>query len=216
VIGGVVEVARSDADGSQLGGVEARGVDTGVIGSGPGTRALRDRQRAKVYEAENLVHRIIDRSAEFPVVEVAGSRLTLPVERHFATLESVQRYVDAVLAMPTVGACWPRAAVPVAVRERSGQQQADYQRLGAVLAVPLYAGNRAWALRELVILHELAHHLADTADEEPHGPAFTARLIALASDVVGEEAGFLLRTTLWDNGVQVGSPRSPNGPTMHP
>ncbi len=90
---------------------------------------FRDRQRAKVYDAENLVHRIFDRSAEFPVVEVAGSRLTLPVERHFATLESVQAYVDAVVGSVAVRTRWPRAHVPVAVRERSGQQQADYQRL---------------------------------------------------------------------------------------
>lgn len=164
---------------------------------------MRDGQRAKVYEAENLVHRIFDRSADFPVVEVADSRLTLPVERHFATLESVQAYVDAVLASAAVRARWPRAHLPVAVRERSGQQQADYQRLTAVLALPLHAGNRAWALRELVILHELAHHLADT-EEEAHGPAFTERLIALTGEIVGEEAGFLLRSTMWDNGVRIG------------
>ena len=149
------------------------------------------------------MHRIFDRSADFPVVEVAGSRLTLPVERHFATLESVQTYVEAVLALPTVQATWPRAAVPVAVRERRGQQQADYQRLTATLALPLHAGNRAWALRELVILHELAHHLAQVENEEAHGPAFTARLIALTGLVVGEEAGFLLRTTMWDLGIRI-------------
>ena len=165
---------------------------------------LRDRQRARVYDAENLVHRIFDRSADFPVIEVAGSRLTLPVERHFATIGSVQTYVDAVLALATVRAQWPRAAVPVAVRERHGQQQADYQRLTATLAVPLHAGNRAWALRELVIVHELAHHFGETEHEEPHGPAFTGRLIAVTGHVIGEEAGFLLRTTMWDLGVRIG------------
>jgi len=164
---------------------------------------MRDGQRAKVYEAENLVHRIFDRSAEFPEVDIAGSRLTVPVERHFATLESVQAYVDAVLESSAVRDAWARAQVPVAVRARRGQQQADYQRLTAVPAVPLHVGNRAWALRELVILHEVAHHLAESDDEEPHGPAFTERLIALTGLVVGPEAAFLLRTTMWDNGVQI-------------
>ena len=168
-----------------------------------GPAVFRDRQRAKVYAAENLVHRMFDRSADYPEIELAGSRLTLPVERHFATLESVQAYVDAVLAATPVRLRWPRAEVPVAVRERRSQRQADYQRLGAIIAVPLHADNRAWALRELVILHELAHHLAES-DEEPHGPAFTERLVSLAGEIVGPEAGFLLRTTMWDNGVRIG------------
>lgn len=148
------------------------------------------------------MQRIFDRSADYPVVDIAGSRLTLPVERHFATIESVQAYVDAVLGMTQVRARWPRAEFPVAVRERTGPNQADYLRLGAVIAVPTHSGNRAWALRELVILHELAHHLADE-EEEAHGPDFAARLVALTSEVVGSEAGFLLRITLWDNGVQI-------------
>jgi len=184
-------------------GVRSRAVESDAAGSAPEPGRFRDRQRANVYEAENLVHRMFDRSVDYPVVEVAGSTLTLPVERHFATLESVQSYVDVVLATAPVRARWPRADVPVAVHERSGQQQADYQRLIAVIAVPLHAGNRAWALRELVILHELAHHLAET-DEEPHGPEFTERLIALTAEIVGPEAAFLLRTTMWDNGVRIG------------
>ncbi len=187
-------------DGRRSSGVESDAATSG----GPGLERIRDRQRAKVYEAENLVHRMFDRSADFPVVDVAGSRLTLPVERHFATLESVQIYVDAVLATAAVRARWPRADLPVAVRERSGQQRADYQRLTAVVAVPLHVGNHAWALRELVILHELAHHLADT-EEEAHGPAFTERLVALTGEIVGPEAAFLLRTTMWENGVRIGS-----------
>lgn len=175
--------------------------------SGAADGPVRDRQRAKVYDAENLVHRIFDRSADFPVVEVAGSRLTLPVERHFATVESVQRYVDAVLELASVAERWPRAGTALAVRERRGQRQADYSRLGAALAVPTARRNNGtggpWALRELVILHELAHHLADADDEEPHGPDFAARLIELSSLVIGDEAGFLLRTIMWDNGVRI-------------
>lgn len=169
----------------------------------------RDRQRAKVYEAENLVHRIFDRSVDFPQVDIAGSRLTVPVERHFATVESVQAYVDAVLGARSVRTRWSRSEVRVTVRARHGQQQADYQRLTSVIAVPVRRTTSSghvggpWALRELVILHELTHHLAED-DEEPHGPEFTARLIALAADVIGEEAGFLLRTTMWDNGVRIG------------
>ena len=162
-----------------------------------------DRQRSKVYEAEALVRRIFDRSAEYPIVEVAGSRLTLPPERKFASLESVQAYVDRVLALNWIVARWPRAARPITVRARAGQQRAHYERLPAVVAVPLHRGGTAWALRELVVLHEISHHLA--ADHESaHGAAFTERLVELVDGVVGPEAAFLLRVTLLDVGAQVG------------
>ncbi|RIK09712.1 MAG: TIGR04338 family metallohydrolase, partial [Acidobacteria bacterium] len=62
---------------------------------------LRDTRRTAVYEAESLVRTMFDRADErgLRVVELAGSQLTLPVERRFASLESVQAYVDSVLAL---------------------------------------------------------------------------------------------------------------------
>lgn len=164
----------------------------------------RDAQRSRVYEAEHLVHRIFDRAVEFPVVEVAGSHLTLPVERKFAAIADIQRYVDAVLALRWIGEAWPRrAAVPVTVQERTGAAQATYLRDRCVMAVPAHRSGSAWALRELVILHELAHHLAD--DREPHhGPGFVDRLITLVDGIVGPEAALLIRITMLDQGVRIG------------
>jgi putative metallohydrolase (TIGR04338 family) len=164
---------------------------------------VRDTQRSLVYDAEHLVHRLLDRSADFPVIDVAGSRLTLPVERRFAALDGVQRYLDRVLHLPAVAQRWPRAAVPVTARERRGSSRAHYERAGAVVAVPGATAGSQWALRELVLLHELAHHLAD--DVEPaHGGAFVERMVELVDVVMGPEAAFLLRVTFLDNGVTVG------------
>ncbi len=163
-----------------------------------------DRQRTKVYEAEALVRRIFDRSVDYPMVDVAGSHLTLPPERRFASLESVQRYVDAVLALAWVGARWRRTSVPILVRVRAGQTRAHYERLPAVIAVPLHEGGSAWALRELVLLHEIAHHLADAADEPAHGADFTGRMVELVGGIVGDEAALLLRVTLMESGAAVG------------
>ncbi|HET8590975.1 MAG TPA: TIGR04338 family metallohydrolase [Nakamurella sp.] len=164
----------------------------------------RDAQRAAVYAAENQVARLLDRSAEFPVAEVAGSHVTLPVERHFADLPSVQAYLDKVLALAWVRQRWPdTAAQPVVVRERRGAARAHYERDGAVVALPLHHGGTAWALRELVVLHELAHHLGGDADTG-HGPAFAGRLVELADGVIGPEAAFLLRVTMADQGVTIG------------
>ena len=171
--------------------------------SGRPRSALRDFQRSRVYDAEHLVHRIFDRSAEFPVVDVAGSRLTLPVERKFGSIDAVQRYVESVLALAWVVSTWERAAAPVHVRERSGGGQAHYQRIGSVMAVPGYRAGSGWALRELVILHELAHHLAPDI-EIAHGGAFVDRLLTLVDGIVGPEAALLLRVTMLDVGVKIG------------
>lgn len=175
---------------------------------GPGVSDARDAQRGRVYQAENLVHRVVDRAAENPVVEIAGSRLALPPERRFGSIESVQAYVDKVLALKWVRATWPRAAVPVRVRERAGASQAHYERGGAVIAVPGYGrgagGDPGWALRELVILHELAHHLADDPAGPSHGGAFVDRLLTLIDGVVGPETALLTRITMLDVGAAIG------------
>ncbi|MGY2063581.1 TIGR04338 family metallohydrolase, partial [Nocardia gipuzkoensis] len=108
---------------------------------------------------------MFDRADEAGVrtVELHGSQITLPIERRFASVESVQNYADRVLALNWVRAQWDRAAAPVTVRSRAGTTAAHYESDRAVLAVPLHTRGSAWALRELVVLHELAHHLEPIA-----------------------------------------------------
>ncbi|TSD99305.1 TIGR04338 family metallohydrolase [Skermania sp. ID1734] len=171
--------------------------------------AVRDSQRARVYDADQLVRNAFERADTTGVrqIEVFGSHLTLPVERKFASIESVQSYVQKVLALGWIQQQWPQASVPVAVRARAGQSAAHYERTGnrAVIAVPTHVGSRAWALRELVVLHELAHHLQSPDDEEAaHGPQFCGRYVELVDGVLGAEAAFLLRTTLAECGVALG------------
>ncbi|GAB0108157.1 TIGR04338 family metallohydrolase [Nocardia sp. JMUB6875] len=168
--------------------------------------AVRDAQRSRVYDAEGLVRGMFDRADEFGVrtVEMHGSQLTLPIERRFASVESVQAYVDRVLALNWVRAQWDRAGAAVTVRARSGAKAAHYETEQSVLAVPLHVGGTAWALRELVILHELAHHLEpETGEVAPHGPEFCARYLELVDGVIGPEAALLLRTTMYSCGVRI-------------
>jgi putative metallohydrolase (TIGR04338 family) len=167
----------------------------------------RDWARSGVYAGENQVARLLDRAADFPIVEVAGSRITVPPERHFGDLPGVQRYVDAVLALDWVVRRWPGpAAVPVTVRERRGATKAHYAFDPAAgrgtIAVPVRGFDSRWALRELVVLHEIAHHL--TSPDVGHGPDFTACLLALADGVMGAEIALLLRVAWADQGVPVG------------
>jgi putative metallohydrolase (TIGR04338 family) len=154
----------------------------------------RDSQRAKVYAAEEFVRTLFDRAAERgnPVVEFFGAQLTLPPEGRFGSVAAVQRYVDDVLAH--VG-----ADRPLTVRARRGVTAAHYERLddSATIAVP--DGRTRWALRELVVLHEIAHHLSDA--EPPHGPEFVATFCELADAVMGSEVAHVLRVVYAKEGV---------------
>ncbi|MGV0714396.1 TIGR04338 family metallohydrolase [Mycolicibacterium sp. XJ662] len=161
----------------------------------------RDFQRAKVYAAEDFVRTLFDRASERgnPVVEFFGAQLTLPPEGRFASVPAVQRYIDDVLAMPAVRRRWPDA-VPLTVRARRGLTAAHYERSddAAIIAVPQRGSG--WALRELVVLHEIAHHLCD--DLPPHGPQFVATFCELTETVMGPEVAHVLRVVYAKEGVR--------------
>ncbi len=167
-----------------------------------GEPPARDSQRAKVYAAEEFVRTLFDRAAEHGSrgIEFFGTQLTLPPEARFASVESVQRYVDDVLALPAVRREWPSTA-PLTVRARRAASAAHYEnRDGAgVIAVPDLA-TADWAMRELVVLHEIAHHLCDASP--PHGPQYVATLCTLAELVMGPELGHVLRVVYAKEGVR--------------
>jgi putative metallohydrolase (TIGR04338 family) len=155
----------------------------------------RDTQRAKVYAAEEFVRTLFDRAAERGnrVVEFFGTQLTLPPEGRFASVAAVQRYVDEVLTHMGVQR-------PLTVRARRGATAAHYEHSddGATIAVP--DRRSTWALRELVVLHEIAHHLCDA--EPPHGPEFVATFCDLAAAVMGPEVAHILRVVYAKEGVR--------------
>nr|WP_090346329.1 TIGR04338 family metallohydrolase [Mycolicibacterium malmesburyense]CRL78915.1 hypothetical protein CPGR_05017 [Mycolicibacterium malmesburyense] len=161
----------------------------------------RDTQRAKVYAAEEFVRTLFDRAAEHGnrVIEFFGTSLTLPPEARFASVESVQRYVDDVLSHPAVRQRWPRAA-PLGVRPRRGAGAAHYEVDGDGAAIAVPEVQTRWALRELVVLHEIAHHLCDVAP--PHGPQFVATFCELAETVMGPEVAHVLRVVYAKEGVR--------------
>ncbi|MCW2497065.1 TIGR04338 family metallohydrolase [Jatrophihabitans sp.] len=160
-----------------------------------------DRQRSRVYAAESQVIRIIDRRDEFPTIQLFGSDVVVPDDRKFGDLDSAQRYVDAVLALNWVRQRWPGLG-SVTVRARSAAQRAHYEPATATIALPPFEGGGGWALRELVVLHEVAHHLVPGTPS--HGPGFVAAVLVLVGELLGPEAEFLLRTTYLENGVRLG------------
>lgn len=165
------------------------------LGDEPSAVTARDSQRARVYAAEEFVRTLFDRAAEHGnhAIDFFGTQLTLPPEGRFASVESVQRYVDEVLAH--VG-----ADRPLTVRSRRGIAAAHYEVSdgAAVIAVP--DRNTTWALRELVVLHEIAHHLC--AAVPPHGPEFVATFCEVAGLVMGPEVAHVLRVVYAKEGVR--------------
>jgi putative metallohydrolase (TIGR04338 family) len=167
-----------------------------------GECAARDSQRAKVYAAEEFVRTLFDRAAEHGSrsVEFFGTQLTLPPEARFGSVPAVQRYVDEVLELPAVRRQWP-AVAPLMVRARRASTAAHYENRddAGVIAVPDLA-IADWAMRELVVLHEIAHHLCDA--QPPHGPQYVATLCTLTELVMGPELGHVLRVVYAKEGVR--------------
>lgn len=164
--------------------------------------SVRDTQRSRVYAAEGFVRTLFDRAAQHSsrTIDFFGEPITLPPEARFASVESVARYVGEVLALPAVAAIRPELG-PLAVRARRGVTAAHYEHDGdtAVIAVP-DGLDATWAMRELVVLHEVAHHLC--GPEGPaHGSEFVATFCWLAGAVMGPEAGHVLRVVYAKEGV---------------
>jgi putative metallohydrolase (TIGR04338 family) len=163
----------------------------------------RDSHRSAVYSVEDALGRMLERGGS---VDFFGSTLTLPVERRFADVASMQRYVDIVLSVVD------EALPEVRVRERASAHKAHYEHARgdqpAVIAVPLVLINgRRWAARESVLLHEVAHHVTHhdprASGEAAHGPSFCAHLITLHARVIGPESALLLRASCDSAGIPV-------------
>jgi putative metallohydrolase (TIGR04338 family) len=94
------------------------------------------------------------------------------------------------------------------LRPRRGQLAAHWESPG-VIALPMPRHGEPWALRESVLLHELAHHVVElsfstTALRPTHGPPFPAAVLLLVRAALGEEAAFALRVAYGESNVDVG------------
>lgn len=155
-----------------------------------------------VYGAEDQWSAVLDRGGP---VNFHGSHLNVPLQKRFADIASVQRYVDTVLASDSVRQRYPNAG-PVRVRERRGQGKAHYEPSTATVAIPMV--NRAFG-RESTVLHELAHHLsvseglpATRSGTRWHGVEFRHAMLLLVDAVLGAEAALLLRAGYHASGIR--------------
>ena len=165
----------------------------------------RDRQRSRVYRAEDAWAARLDAARRgAPLATVGGSSVVLPAERRFGSVKAAQAYVARVLALPEVFAVLGPVEPP-AWRQRRGARAAHWEPPGTI-AVPVPPHGEPWALRETVVLHELAHHVGElTGRARAHAPPFPALVLLLADAVLGEEAAFALRVDYGAERVEVGA-----------
>lgn len=165
----------------------------------------RDAQRARVYRAEDGWAAQLDAARRGAVLaRVGGSAVVLPGERRFGTLDAVADYCDRVLALPEVTALGG-PDTPPRLRLRRGARSAHWEPPG-IVALPVPRLGEPWALRETVVLHELAHHVGELGElSRGHRAPFPAVVLALVRAVLGEEAALALRVHYGQERVEVGT-----------
>lgn len=184
---------------------ESRSGRTQPAGRTPVTNPGQDGQRARVYRAEDSWAARLDAARLGAVLAtVGGSQVLLPAERRLGSLVAARDYVQRVLALPAVVAV-VGALTPPALRTRRGATAAHWEPPGTI-ALPVPAHGEPWALRETVVLHELAHHVGGlTGLARGHRPPFPALVLLLVTAALGDEAAFALTVDYGEHGVQVGS-----------
>ena len=135
---------------------------------GTGTPEQWREETAELYEAERRVVRWVDEGG----VRIGGVTFEPEPDPLFRNVAEVTRFAEQ--------AC-DRLGVPrVTVRSRRGWREAHYAPMLMEIAVPAAERGGAWALRGLVVVHELAHHLVAVGGVQeggPHGATFRTRLM---------------------------------------
>lgn len=145
-----------------------------------------DHDRAAVYAAEDQWTTVLDRGGS---VDFFGSTLVIPVQRRFGDIAAVRIYVDDV--------CRGVGIPAPSVRARKGHTRAHYESASATIAIPGMDGSLAgaWAAREAVVLHEIAHHWAHCSRASVlHDQHFRQAMIGVVRYAIGHEAALLLQT----------------------
>lgn len=195
--GAKITKGLQDAFSSHPGGHQAR---TGGAVAQQIQPYKRDYQTGRVYLAEKIVRRLLAQQYTQPLVIIGGSTITIPLQRVFGDLPSVQTYCTDAL-----NRLWPdypgAIRQGVKVRSRKGVNWAHYENHGTI-ALPVHDPDR-WAMREFPVLHELAHHLVDGMPGGDHGTQWVRAFLQLLDQQMGPEAALLTRIMFGENGVNL-------------
>ena len=129
-----------------------------------------------------------------------GSKLFIQGQRIFKELQEIQFYADQVLTNYQNRSS--AQIESVRVRKRKGNQEAHYEFESRTIAIPVDAN---WAMKELVVLHELAHHITWQKDPnvQAHGPEFLQLFLDIVMQEMGSEVALILRAALDAQGLRI-------------
>lgn len=170
-----------------------------LVTASTGTSA--DPDAPAVYAAENAVAQWLDLvTPDSPEVTVHGKLFCPDPDPKFSDPEAFGCYLEKVLAHLTESEHTfnGRELLPVTVRSRRGATRAVYEFATATVAVPPAEIGGRWALRGLVALHELAHHLQG---EPGHGAEWRTTFLRLLEAVGQSEHAELLHLAYHDEGL---------------
>jgi putative metallohydrolase (TIGR04338 family) len=170
--------------------------------SGQNPPVPKDVDRVKVYRAEQQVASALSTSSGN--FDFFGSKLYVQPETTFEAIEQIQCYVETVLS--NYSKRTDRQIVGVKVRQRKGNQEAHYEFDTKTIAIPTTAN---WAMRELVILHEVAHHITwqTSSRVAAHGAEFLQTYLELVAAELSAETNLLLRAAFDAQGLRIEIPR---------
>lgn len=138
---------------------------------------------------------VLDRGG---VVDFHGSTFDLPRQRKFGDVAAAQRYLAALRQCS-----WGFGDTPAPrVRHRRGPGRAHWEAPDTI-ALPQDAG---WALTEMVLLHEYAHHVNWHRNRgTAHDQYFRETMISLVSGAIAAPAGTLLLAAYHSAGAWAGA-----------
>lgn len=147
-----------------------------------------------VYAAEDAWAHWVDvaaRQGSAAEITVDGVAYRPEPEPRFVDPAAAGDYVDRVLEhLRTAEHRYDgREDLTVRVRPRRGRRMAHYEPGTMTIALPPFEVGGQWSLRAGVVLHELAHHLAD---ESAHSARWRATLVRLVEDLGSPESARLL------------------------
>lgn len=148
-----------------------------------------------VYRAEFNLRDIFRNGKMSRNATIAGVTITLPDERLFGSLLTVQGYVDYVLDV--VRDEYPSR--PCTVREGRKNLRRKAYHQGNEIVLPQREVTD-WAWREIVILHEVAHHITPG---HGHDAAFCRAFTHLLTEIIGPEAGWAYAVLLMNEGINL-------------